>query len=452
MSINDLIFPIRIDEDSFVGILRKNGSPSAPFASFVYEEIVQNGIDPCFLLAIFAHENDYGNTGLCREYSLKNPGDVRTSVTGLGTSVQTPKGTFQSFPSWLAGWRDLAQRFHLPPYSDTDYTIVEILELFAPSSDGNDPLAYAEEVAKYIQDNGTMPASKITMLGPDDVIWNPIPAVNWDTNRDGISLIVIHDIEGGAQSALSRFDTPTGDASAHIVVGDPGNPVYYQCVDFNAVAYATGNYHVNQRSLNIELPGYAGKPYDPDVLAKAAAMVGYWSRAYGIPLTKLSLSNLNAGGTTADSGMTGICGHQDVPDPNNVALGGGKDNHTDPGSTFPWSQFLAMAQAGGGLVEGGGLPTAEGAYFRATGFALAHGFWQYWRANGGLSRLGFPLTREYTDYAGIVVQWTERARLEWHPGSSTADFDVMLGLVGEELIRAIVPSIPATALIPQTGI
>jgi hypothetical protein len=49
---------------------------------------------------------------------------------------------------------------------------------------------------------------------------------------------------------------------------------------------------------------------------------------------------------------------------------------------------------------------------------------------------GYPVTAEVreklTDGQEHIVQYFQRARLEWHPGKTS---DVMLGLVGAELLR-----------------
>lgn len=52
--------------------------------------------------------------------------------------------------------------------------------------------------------------------------------------------------------------------------------------------------------------------------------------------------------------------------------------------------------------------------FWETGHTLCLEFRQYWLDNGGLDRFGFPIT-EFTVENGYVVQYFQRARLEWHP-------------------------------------
>ncbi len=73
--------------------------------------------------------------------------------------------------------------------------------------------------------------------------------------------------------------------------------------------------------------------------------------------------------------------------------------------------------------------------FPETGHRVCHGFRFYWEQFGGLAIFGYPLTDEFVDPAtGRVTQWFERARFEWHPGRYPERHDVLLGLLGRELV------------------
>jgi len=76
-------------------------------------------------------------------------------------------------------------------------------------------------------------------------------------------------------------------------------------------------------------------------------------------------------------------------------------------------------------------------YFTETGHGLHNGFKQFWDANGGIARFGYPLTEEFTernpaDDRMYTVQYFERARFEWHPDTSS----VALGKIGQEAFDA----------------
>lgn len=56
-------------------------------------------------------------------------------------------------------------------------------------------------------------------------------------------------------------------------------------------------------------------------------------------------------------------------------------------------------------------------YYRQTGHYIKDAFLNYWLMNGGLSLYGYPITEE-TTLDGVPVQYFQRARFEYRPGSS----------------------------------
>lgn len=81
------------------------------------------------------------------------------------------------------------------------------------------------------------------------------------------------------------------------------------------------------------------------------------------------------------------------------------------------------------------------ACFPETGQCVRGRFLDYWTANGGLARNGFPLTDErqelLEDGQTYTVQYFERARLELHP-ENAAPYDVLLGQFGRRLYESAV--------------
>ncbi len=79
-------------------------------------------------------------------------------------------------------------------------------------------------------------------------------------------------------------------------------------------------------------------------------------------------------------------------------------------------------------------------YFQQTGHNACQGFLAYWQHFGGVQVFGYPLTEEFT-YVDpttgkpTTMQYFERARFEWHPGSAPARYDVELGLLGAEQLN-----------------
>ncbi|MGH2351386.1 MAG: hypothetical protein ACRDI2_04180, partial [Chloroflexota bacterium] len=79
-------------------------------------------------------------------------------------------------------------------------------------------------------------------------------------------------------------------------------------------------------------------------------------------------------------------------------------------------------------------------YFPETGHYVSHALLSFYLANGQHHVFGYPIT-EPQGSAGAVVQWFQRARLEWRPGSG-----VQVGLLGQELARRYEVD---TAQVPQ---
>lgn len=67
--------------------------------------------------------------------------------------------------------------------------------------------------------------------------------------------------------------------------------------------------------------------------------------------------------------------------------------------------------------------------FIETGHSLCMQFREYWLANGSLDRFGYPIG-EYTIENDQLVQYFQRARLEWHPGKPEGQ-RVQLAPLGE---------------------
>jgi hypothetical protein len=124
----------------------------------------------------------------------------------------------------------------------------------------------------------------------------------------------------------------------------------------------------------------------------------------------------------------------------------------------------------GGLTASPPHPAAAAgaACFAETDQCTQGRFLDYWTANGGLARNGFPLTGErrelLEDGNEYAVQYFERVRLEYHP-QNPPPFDVLLGQFGRQAFRnrfnydvvgyqaAIAPVAPRpdAAFFPETG-
>lgn len=79
------------------------------------------------------------------------------------------------------------------------------------------------------------------------------------------------------------------------------------------------------------------------------------------------------------------------------------------------------------------LPAVPTVFFPQTGHHLSNrsGFLDFWRANGQVLILGYPISEEIVE-GGRVVQYFERARLEYFPEQAGTPLQVQLGLIGRE--------------------
>jgi hypothetical protein len=90
-------------------------------------------------------------------------------------------------------------------------------------------------------------------------------------------------------------------------------------------------------------------------------------------------------------------------------------------------------------------------YFTETGHTLNDAFLNYWQRNGGLELFGFPITEPFeelnlADGRRYTVQYFERERFEYHPEKAGTPYEVLLGLLGNDLLKLdcrSYPSLPA---------
>jgi hypothetical protein len=81
-----------------------------------------------------------------------------------------------------------------------------------------------------------------------------------------------------------------------------------------------------------------------------------------------------------------------------------------------------------------------GTYFSSTGHTLRNILKAYWEANGGLAIYGFPISEEFEevnpdDGHTYIVQYFERNRFEYHPDNKGTPYEVLLGLLGNTLLK-----------------
>ena len=80
-------------------------------------------------------------------------------------------------------------------------------------------------------------------------------------------------------------------------------------------------------------------------------------------------------------------------------------------------------------------------YFAETGHAIRNSFKAAWERAGGLATFGYPISDEFLernpeDGQLYVVQYFERNRFEYHPEHAGGPYEVLLGLLGNDVLRA----------------
>lgn len=79
-------------------------------------------------------------------------------------------------------------------------------------------------------------------------------------------------------------------------------------------------------------------------------------------------------------------------------------------------------------------------FFQETGHNVPALFYQYWQTHGGLKQQGYPITdasmqKNAADGKQYLTQYFERARFEYHPENKGTENEVLLGLLGVEVLK-----------------
>ncbi len=77
---------------------------------------------------------------------------------------------------------------------------------------------------------------------------------------------------------------------------------------------------------------------------------------------------------------------------------------------------------------------SQSVYFAETGHSLSGVFLKYSTSKGGLMQFGYPISEPMQEN-GFLVQYFERVRMEYHPELAGTPYEVLLGLLGRELLQ-----------------
>lgn len=124
-------------------VLAAYGSPMAGDGQALYNLGVRYGIDPAYCLAFFVHESSAGTQG--EAVLTHNLGNIR-AIAGLPSL-----DGYRYFDTWLDGakaWYELISGLYIKQWKLA--TVGQIIPVYAPSGDSNDPTAYIDGVNQLV--------------------------------------------------------------------------------------------------------------------------------------------------------------------------------------------------------------------------------------------------------------------------------------------------------------
>lgn len=172
-------------------------------------------------------------------------------------------------------------------------------------------------------ERGRYTPRRATTTSPDypAATWAPAYVGNYSDYSRGkgdIKYIVLHTTQGSYAGAISWFQNPSANVSAHYVIRSADGQVT-QTVREQDVAWHAGNWTYNLQSIGIEHEGWVGQTgwYTDPMYRSSAMLVRHLADKYDIPLDRQH-----------------ILGHSDVPGA----------THTDPGSNWDWKYYMGLVR------------------------------------------------------------------------------------------------------------
>jgi N-acetyl-anhydromuramyl-L-alanine amidase AmpD len=412
--------PTDLSPEQFYDVQAGAGSPATHEADNAYAHLASMHVSIAFLLAIFHHESTYATNpdAIVVKYQTNNPGNCRSSRTADYPIVETERGEFVDYPHWTAGWVDLSYRLTDPSYvyvQEGRRTIQQIIERFAPASDGNAPASYVNAVVTDMNrwlETGAMTAE--------------IPGWLWTPESCGEIGYDPPGSHGRQNTTIDRLilHCTLGTNSESWLNGCHGNSTHFldwrdgskrlQSVSMLDAAWAAGNKGYNLRGIQ----------YEHECTESEMLDATYWTLSILRRMATNCAEILHANpGIKPD--RQHVIGHVDVPD----------QDHYDPGPVFPWNIFIdelaAAYSAGSDVVY---------RYFPETGYGVGHGFLDYWEQfhhdATSIANFGYPLSEEQDDpVTGYVIQYFERAIFEFHPENADP-YRVLLRRLGADALAA----------------
>ncbi|HPH27678.1 MAG TPA: N-acetylmuramoyl-L-alanine amidase [Pseudomonadota bacterium] len=157
---------------------------------------------------------------------------------------------------------------------------------------------------------------------PSGIKWDAASSSNYTASRGAsVSRVIIHDMEGRYDGAISWFKNPASQVSAHYCIRSSDGDIT-QMVAEGHTAWHAGNWTYNQTSIGIEHEGWKSDPgrwYTDAMYRRSGQLTAAITKRYGIAVDR-----------------TKIIGHSEVPPPN---------THTDPGTGWDWNKYMGYVRS-----------------------------------------------------------------------------------------------------------
>lgn len=137
------INPAKID-----AVLQQYNSPASGSGQAIYDLGLRYGINPAYALAFFIHESSAGTQGVAA--ITKSIGNIRCT-SGYECYQTGGNGSFRRYASWEAGaedWYKLIKEQYIQKWNLK--TLDQIIPVYAPSADRNNPATYIQQVASLV--------------------------------------------------------------------------------------------------------------------------------------------------------------------------------------------------------------------------------------------------------------------------------------------------------------
>lgn len=168
-----------------------------------------------------------------------------------------------------------------------------------------------------------------------------ISSPNYTSGRGmSVRYVVIHDMEGTLNGAISVFRSSARQASAHYLIRARDGHIV-QMVREGDTAWHAGNWIINHSSIGIEHEGFADRPrgggyYTSTLYESSAHLTCAIAHRYHIPVDRRHI--FGHGNVSPNSSSTALCSDAQA----NRGACGGASHHHDPGRYWDWNLYMNL--------------------------------------------------------------------------------------------------------------